>query len=146
MANEFTGSGVTLGFNTVGAPSVYTTLAGVTRCDVPTLTSDDIEVTALDSTAKEYITGLGDGGDVTFDVNLRKATAGSAPWVASQTAFEAYNGDQILHGFEITFPGATDVVYTFNGYVKEFKIEVGGANVATTASGVIKVSGAIVKS
>ena len=50
MANEFIGSGVTFGFNSVGSPSVYTTLAGVTVLDVPAAETDDIDVTALDST------------------------------------------------------------------------------------------------
>ena len=33
MANEFTGSGVTFGFNSVAVPATYTTLAGVTSME-----------------------------------------------------------------------------------------------------------------
>ena len=145
MANEFIGSGVTFGFNTVGAPTVYTTLAGVTNLDVPAAETDDIDVTALDSSAKEFIQGLGDGGTLTFTLNLRKATSGSAPWVASQTAFEAYAGDTITHGFKITFPGSSTVVYSFSGQVKKFAIAGVSATSAATAEVSIKISGAIVK-
>lgn len=145
MANEFIGSGVTFGFNSVGSPSVYTTLAGVTVLDVPAAETDDIDVTALDSTGKEFIQGLGDGGTLTFTVNLRKATTGAAPWVASQTAFEAYAGDGITHGFKITFPGSTTVVYSFSGQVKKFAIQGVSATSAATAEVSIKVSGAVTK-
>lgn len=145
MANEFIGSGVTFGFNSVGAPSTYTTLAGVTSIDVPALESDDIDVTALDSSGKEFIQGLGDGGTITFPVNLRKATSGAAPWVASQTAFEAYSNDNVLHGFKITFPGSTTVVYSFSGYVKKFAVQGISPNSAAVAEVSIKISGAVTK-
>lgn len=145
MANEFIGSGVTFGFNTVGAPSTYTTLAGVTSIDVPALESDDINVTALDSTGQEFIQGLGDGGTLSFPLNLRKATSGAAPWVASQTAFEAYSNDNVLHGFKITFPGSTTVVYSFSGFVKKFAISGVSATSAATADVSIKISGAVTK-
>ena len=145
MSNEFIGSGITFGFNSAGSPSTYTTLAGIASLEPPASIADDLDASALDSTAKEFVTGLADPGECTMVVNLRKATTGSAPWVASQTAFEAYANDGVLHGFKITFPGSTTVVYSFSGFVKQFKISRLDPNAVATADVVIKVSGAITK-
>lgn len=145
MALEFTGTGVLLSFNTVGAPTVYTTLAGTTDLKPPAASIDDIEVTALDSTGKEFIPALADNGEVTFTLMLRKATAGNAAWVASQTAFEAYANDGIVHGFKIIYPGTATLVYTFSGYVKEFAVDPLSPSNAASASCSIKVSGAVTR-
>ena len=145
MANEFTGLGITFGFNTVGAPTVYTSLAGIASMEPPAAVAADIEVSALDSTAKEFITDLPDAGQCTITVNMRKTTAGAAPWVASQTALEAYANDGVLHGFKITYPGSTTLVYSFSGFVKQFKISQLSPGAAATGDIVIKVSGAITK-
>lgn len=49
---------------------LFTTVAEITKLNGPSQTAKLIDVTSLDSTAREYRSGLKDGGDVSFDVNL----------------------------------------------------------------------------
>ena len=64
------GSGATLQLGSGASPQVYTTIAEVLRCGPIGSTNPEVDVTNLDSTAKEYIAGLADGNTVDFDVNF----------------------------------------------------------------------------
>jgi len=139
MAGEFIGAGASIGYNTAAVPATYTTLDGATAFDTPVHTVDDIEVTALDSTGKEFIPGLGDSGTMTFNVHMRKNVAGTG-FIASQMAVEAMVDDGLMHGWQVTMPAPLTRKYTINGYVKEFKIS-GAPNTAVTAAVVIRLSG-----
>ena len=69
------GSGATLQLGSGASPQVYTTIAEVLRCGPIGSTNPEVDVTNLDSTAKEYIAGLADGNSLEFDVN----------WISSNT-------------------------------------------------------------
>lgn len=75
MTSAVLGSGATLQLGSGASPQVYTTIAEVLRCGPIGSTNPEVDVTNLDSTAKEYIAGLADGNTVDFDVN----------WVAGNT-------------------------------------------------------------
>lgn len=51
------------------SPSVFTKIVNVTDISESGATLDQIEVTNLDSTAKEFVPGLPDYGTVTFQIN-----------------------------------------------------------------------------
>ena len=63
---------------------MYTTIAEVLRCGPIGSTNPEVDVTNLDSTAKEYIAGLADGNTVDFDVN----------WISSNTQQVQLRTDQ----------------------------------------------------
>ena len=63
------GSGATLQIGDGASPQSYTTIAEVLRCGPIGSSNPEVDVTNLDSTAKEYIAGLADGNTVDFDVN-----------------------------------------------------------------------------
>jgi hypothetical protein len=69
------GKNATLQLGSGASPQVYTTIAEVLRCGPIGSTNTEVDVTNLDSTAKEYIAGLADGNNVEFDVN----------WIAGNT-------------------------------------------------------------
>ena len=69
------GSGATLQLGSGASPQVYTTIAEVLRCGAIGSTNPEVDVTNLDSTAKEYIAGLADGNTVEFDVNYIQGTS-----------------------------------------------------------------------
>lgn len=48
--------------------TTYDQIIGVTTLSTPASNSDDIEVTHLSSTAKEYIQGLSDGGELDYPI------------------------------------------------------------------------------
>ena len=79
MTAAVLGKGATLQLGSGASPQVLTTIAEVLRCGPIGSTNPEVDVTNLDSTAKEYIAGLADGNTVDFDVN----------WVAGNTQQEA---------------------------------------------------------
>lgn len=52
------------------SPTVYTAIPQAVNINGPTASANEIDVTNLSSSAKEYVTGLVDYGQVTFDVIL----------------------------------------------------------------------------
>lgn len=69
------GKGSTLQLGSGASPQVYTTIAEVLRVGPIGSQNPEVDVTNLDSTAKEYIAGLADGAEVEFEFN----------WVAGNT-------------------------------------------------------------
>lgn len=69
MTSAVLGSGATLQLGSGASPQVYTTIAEVLRCGPIGSTNPEVDVTNLDSTAKEYIAGLADGNTVEFEMN-----------------------------------------------------------------------------
>jgi len=69
MTLAILGSGATLQLGSGASPQVYTTIAEVLRCGPIGATNPEVDVTNLDSTAKEFIAGLAEGNNVEFDVN-----------------------------------------------------------------------------
>jgi hypothetical protein len=98
---------------------------------------NEIDVTDLDSTGKEFFPGLQDSGDVTVEINYLPTDAGQG---AARTAFE---GSQIK-SYKITTPQGT--TYTFNALVKNFPT-IPKASVDGVQSGSItlKISGSVTK-
>lgn len=83
MTSAVLGSGATLQLSDGASPEVFTTVAEVLRCGPIGSTNPEVDVTNLDSTAKEYIAGLADGNTVDFDVNW---LVGNTQQVALRTA------------------------------------------------------------
>lgn len=71
---------------------------------------ETMEVQTLDSTAKDYITGLLDGGEVTISGFFEPGNAGQA---AMDTAFRAGTENT----FVITYPTSMGATDTFTGYI-----------------------------
>lgn len=57
------------------SPTVYTAIPQCVNINGPTASANEIDVTNLASSAKEYVTGLVDYGQVTFDLILDRNNA-----------------------------------------------------------------------
>lgn len=53
-----------------GGSEVFTTIGEVTNIKGPSEKAGQLDATSFDSTAMEFIAGLSDNGEVTFDVNF----------------------------------------------------------------------------
>lgn len=95
--------------------------------------ASEIDVTNLDSTAKEFRLGLTDPGQFTLNIDYDSANAGHVALRAKQVS-------GLLSNFKLTLPN-TNVV-TFTGFVKKFSLAGGVDAVAKTAVD-IRVSGAV---
>ena len=85
------GSGATLGLGSGASPQVYTTIAEVLRCGPIGSSNPEVDVTNLDSTAKEYIAGLADGNTVEFECNWVVGNAQQQSLRTSQAAGSTVN-------------------------------------------------------
>lgn len=146
MAGESLSQGTVLAVQTAaGPPAVYTAVGGVQGVQVPGIQRDDIEVTALDSTAREYIADLPDTGENSFTLFIRKGAA-AGEFEAGQKALEDLATSGAVSSFRITLPSAVlgAVSYTCAGYVKTFSITA-ETRQAITASVTIRWTGSAVK-
>jgi hypothetical protein len=116
------------------SPIVWTEVKEVKSFNEQQAESADIDVTHLQSAAKEFLTGLPDNGTFTGDINFVIADPG-------QLAMRAARDSQDIQSFKATF--SDDSTAEFSGFVKSMPIS-GGVDQAVTGSFSIKVSGAVV--
>jgi hypothetical protein len=95
--------------------------------------AQDIDVTTLASTAKEYCQGLQDLGDFTMEINRDFTDVG-------QVELDDAKNAQSTRNFEITFEDGTTI--TFAGNVKSFTIE-GAQDDVIRSTATVKISGNI---
>lgn len=69
------GHGITFSIGDGASPEVFTAVADLLDGDGPGLAKDSVEITSGESASRyrEYIPGLRDGGEVTFEFNLKSA-------------------------------------------------------------------------
>lgn len=114
---------------TVAASTTFTDLAKCRTIGGPDITVGDIEETNLDSadTATEYVPGLIEGGEVTFDMLFTKAQAATA-----------YGLLRTQRGWRYVLSDGSK--WEFNGYLKRFGTE-GEIKGAIINNGTIKITG-----
>jgi hypothetical protein len=76
--NAILGAGSSLKLGDAGSPEVFTKIAEVLRVGAIGQTAAEIDVTSLDSTAKEYIAALPDGETVSITMNFVGGTQQNA--------------------------------------------------------------------
>lgn len=133
-----TTKGITIGIGDGGSPTeTFDVIGEVTNFQAPGISNDQIEVTHLGSTAKEYIAGLSDGDECTFDVNYIAADAQQqALWTLAQSG--AKNNFQI----DLNDHATTPSTITFAAIVTKMPGVSGGVNEAQKRTGItLKVSG-----
>lgn len=126
-----------------GDPVQWTAIPGVTGIQVPAPVKGEIEVSDLDSTDKEYIAGLGDSGEMSFSLNLKKKSSG-AGFDAAQEQLEAANVSEELTQFKITLPAPISKSYIFSAFVKSFQPNA-QVNAALTADVTLRISGSVTR-
>jgi hypothetical protein len=137
-AKKAQGTTISISAN-VSTPS-YTVIKNVTTIDgIQGGSASDIEVTDLSSTAKEYVTGLIDNGEISLAVKYDYDDAGQG---IVQTALE----ESALCKFKVSLPisgtEVTGTTFVFNGTPKTFSKSVGVDGVVESSIS-IKVSGDI---
>lgn len=143
MAGEALSNGVKIEVETTVA-GVFVQLGGAQGFQLPGLLRETIDVTALDSTAREYIASLPDSGETSFTLFLRKGVSGTDFEAGQQRMEDLAGGDDIV-GFKITLPTALGGgVYSCDGIVLSFRPTV-QTNEAITAECAVRWTGAVTK-
>lgn len=131
----FRGSGTNFQRGDSASPEAFTTVGDVVSIAGPAISKDEIEVTALDSTAKEFIGALDDPGEITLELN----------WNPQDTEHVNLRTDaegSTARNYRIVWSDVSATQATFNGEVMEFSINA-EANDAVKASCRVKINGAI---
>lgn len=113
--------------------SVFTNVANVRTFSGFDGAASEIDVTNLDSIAKEFRLGLSDPGQFTFEIDYDSANAGHIALRARQTS-------GVLSNFKLTLPNGG--VITFFAYVKKFSLG-GGVDAVAKTSVDLRITGSI---
>lgn len=103
----------------------------ITTLGGPNMTVATIDTTTHDSTWNEFVAGMKDAGEVTFECNWMSTTTQKA-------VRDALGADP--SAFSIEFPGGTSV--SFSSGVTAFGFSAGGVNDKLSNSVTLKISGA----
>lgn len=133
--NAFTGVGTTLQSSDMEVTPAFTTIPEVRNIGGPELSVESVEATSLDSTGgyKEYISGLKDGGSVSFELNY----TGHAQQQLLRTDLAAGT----LRDYRITWPNSPATVVDFAATVESFSMTT-EPNAPVSVSVTLKISGA----
>lgn len=131
-----TGVGTVLAVGDAASPEVFTAITEITSIGGPELSSEQVEVTSLDSAGgfKEFVTGLKDGGSISIENN----------WIKSDTS-QVQMRDDVQAGtkrnYRITWPDSPSTVVDFSASVEAFSMTT-EPDAPVTASMTLKISGA----
>lgn len=134
MTSAVAGYGTKIGLGNSASPIVYNKIAEVLSISGPELSRETLEVTSLDSTAKEYIAGLQDGGSISLEMN----------WISGnsyQQAMRALVTSGSSANFLIEWPNSPKTRVSFTAVAESWAINT-EPNAAITASMSLKISGA----
>lgn len=129
---DTTGKTITAGSGTA-TPVSFTAVANIKDFSGFDGSASEIEVTNLDSVAKEFRLGLTDAGQFTINIDYDNSNAG-------HIALRARQVSGLLTNFKFTLPNSNAI--TFSGYVKKFSLA-GGVDAVTKTAVDIRVSGAV---
>lgn len=127
-----------------------TTVLGIcaTSISVGSASSDEIDITTLCSTTKEYMAGLQESPEVTFTINFDPSIAAHAALLAMKKAgtvtkftigLSDGTADPTVTTGEFTLP-TTRTWVSFDGFIKDFPLDIQG-NAVISSQLTIKASG-----
>lgn len=121
-----------------GSPISYDPIGEIISFTGPGGAAQVIDVTDLDSEAKEKLMGLRDEGQVSFTINF-------VPGNTQHAALRTARADRTLTTFQIVFADDADTTWTFTAYVTGFSIA-GGVDNVLSGNVTLEITGAIEES
>ncbi|MEI6599837.1 MAG: phage tail tube protein [Comamonadaceae bacterium] len=97
--------------------------------------ASEIDVTDLNSVAKEFKLGLIDNGGFTFTMNTLTSDGG-------QTVLRASHDASTSRQYKLTLPSGTPSVATFTAYAKQIPVA-GGVDAKVTSNVALRITGAV---
>lgn len=139
MANKLLGFPCTIAVESA-TPGTFTTIAAVRDIAGPDIQADQVDFTSRDSNWwKEFVAGLVDGGECTFDILYDPDTATHG---VSGVGIVALALARTTKNWKLTLSDGTPTVWSFAGFIKAFKQKAPYKD-ALAATVTIKVSGAV---
>lgn len=116
-------------------PETFNIIGEITKFDGPGGSASVIDVTTLQSTAKEKRMGLMDEGQYTFTMNLD-------PTDVQQAGLRSDRANRTLRNFQLVLTDISNTTLAFSAFVLEFKIS-GAVDQVVTASVTLEISGPV---
>lgn len=120
------------------SPLVFVLIDQIVNWTGPDGSASEIDVTALDSAAKEFLMGLPDEGNLSFDCI-------HDPDSTPHETLRAARANQTLMTFQIRLTNSPATNYTVDGYVTGFSMSA-GVDDKVGSSYTVRLTGAVVKS
>lgn len=137
-SSALTSQGVTIArLDTTVSPNAYSTINEVSEINGPDGAASEIDVTDLNSSAKEFKMGLADEGNVTFTINYLPSDAVHAALLSDRDS-------QTLRTFRITLTSSPQETWTFTAYVTAAPLT-NAVDGVTQMSITLKVSGIVTR-
>lgn len=138
MAKAIESQGVKLYVSDGGSPSSFSAVGNVTGIKGPGGSASVIDVTNLDSLAKEKLMGLPDEGQITVDLNYD-------PDNAQHIQLRNARRTRTRLEFKIQLTDSTNTNLVFYAYVMGFSMDI-GVDKQVTISVTLEVDGAVAES
>jgi predicted secreted protein len=121
MAKTF-GFGTALKKGDAASPEVFTAVAYVSNISISGYSVDTVEVTTHDSADgfKEYIAGLADGGEVSFDVVFDPS---NSTHNETTGGLKAFMDAKTVVNWKVEFPLSPVKTWAFSGFLTSFELE-----------------------
>lgn len=126
----FSGSGA--------SPQVWSAITELFDIGGPDGSANEIDVTDLDSTAKEFRMGLKDSGTITLGLNY-------IPSNTVHTTLRTRWNARTINDYEMRFTGSPIVKWTFQAYVQNLSIS-NSVDAKTEGSITLRISGDVTQS
>lgn len=123
--------------DTSTSPNAYNEIPDCVSISGPDGSASEIDVTALDSTAREFLMGLPDEGNVGLELIWGGETSN-----AQQVALRTARATQTLKTFQIRLTDSPQSTYTFTAYVTGWSLSA-GIDDAVKCSVTLRITGAV---
>src|SRR5262245_17245388 len=127
-------TGIVLKRGNGGSPEVFSAVGEISGFDGPGGSANEIDVSHFTSSAKEYIIGLKDEGEITFDMNF-------VPTDPGQSGLWGDRDTRAKRNFTLTFSDLTHVM-TFTAYVRTLRLT-GRTDDAVRGALTLRITGAV---
>ena len=134
-SNAINAQGVELQRGNGAVPESFAIVGEITNFDGPGGSASVIDVTTLQSLAKEKRMGLQDEGQFTFQMNLD-------PSDVQQAGLRTDRANRTLRNFRLRLTDVSNTTLLFSAFVLEFKIN-GAVDQVVKASVTLEISGAV---
>jgi len=118
MATYITTQGTALKLGNGASPEVFTAIPQCTSIDGPTTSNDEIDVTHLGSSSREFEPALPDQGEITAELEWDENDATHA---SLRTKFNAAT----THNFQLVNAASPTNTYSFAGFIKTLQMSFG---------------------
>lgn len=117
------------------SPEVFTAVSNVSNISISGYAVDSIDVTTHDSADgfREYVAGLSDGGEISFDLVFD-------PSASTNSALKTTMDARTVNNWKVEFPLSPVKTWAFSGFITSLEIEA-PLDESISGSCTIKVSG-----